>query len=310
MRTTLTPIIAMSTAINAAIGRLGQLLTATMAGFKRTLMLKNRWLAVLGWSCLLLPLLAHAQGQPGSSVFIEELTTQEVSAALKAGKTTVIIPVGGTEQNGPHMAIGKHNTRVKALAGKIAVSLGNALVAPVLAYVPEGNIEPPTEHMGFAGTISIPEEAFKGVLLGTARSFKKHGFIDIVLLGDSGNYQKLLATVAVQFNREAVKAPTQLHYIAEYYRATQTTYVAALKAKGLSTAEIGSHAASADTSLLMAIDPSMVRPERFADAARAGWGGGTGGDPRASSAANGQLGVDAVVKMTVEAIKKATASPR
>ena len=272
-------------------------------------MLNNRWLAALGWLCLCLPLVAHAQGHAGSSVFIEELTTQEVSAALKAGKTTVIIPVGGTEQSGPHMAIGKHNTRAKALAGKIAVSLGNALVAPVLAYVPEGNIEPPTEHMGFAGTISIPEDAFKSVLLGTARSFRKHGFTDIVLLGDHGGYQKALAAVAVQFNHEASKTPVRLHYVADYYRATQTTYVAALKAKGLSSAEIGTHAGSADTSLLMAIDASMVRPERFAEAASAGWRGGTLGDPRASSVANGQLGVDAVVKITVEAIKQATAAP-
>lgn len=268
-------------------------------------MLKKFLRLALIWSFLsCLPVICQAQ----SSVFIEELTTQEVSAALKAGKTTVIIPVGGTEQSGPHMALGKHNTRAKALAGKIAVSLGNALVAPVLAYVPEGNIEPPTEHMGFAGTISIPEDAFKSVLLGAARSFKKHGFTDIVLLGDHGGYQKALAAVAVQFNRESAKSRVRLHYVAEYYRATQTTYVAALKAKGLSSAEIGTHAGSADTSLLMAIDSSMVRPERFAEAASAGWRGGTLGDPRASSAANGQLGVDAVVKITVEAIKKATAT--
>ena len=251
-----------------------------------------------------------AIGQAQSSVFLEELTTLEVSAAMKSGKTTVIIPVGGTEQSGPHMALGKHNTRAKALAGKIAASLGNALVAPVLAYVPEGNIEPPTEHMGFAGTISIPEDAFKSVLLGTARSFKKHGFTDIVLLGDHGGYQKALTAVAVQFNREAAKTPVRVHYVGDYYRVTQTTYVAALKAKGLSTAEIGTHAGSADTSLLMAIDPSMVRPERFAEASSAGWSGGTLGDPRASSAANGQLGVDAVVKMSIEAIKKAVAAPR
>jgi creatinine amidohydrolase len=271
-------------------------------------MLKNRWLAVMGWLCVCLSAGVHAQGPAGSSVYIEELTTLEVSADLKAGKTTVIIPVGGTEQSGPHMAIGKHNTRAKALAGKIAVALGNALVAPVLAYVPEGNIDPPTEHMGFAGTISVPEDAFKSVLLGTARSFKKHGFTDIVLLGDHGGYQKALAAVAAQFNREAGKSPVRLHYVADYYRATQTTYVAALKAKGLSSAEIGTHAGTADTSLLMAIDPSMLRPDRFAEAASAGWRGGTLGDPRASSAANGQLGVDAVVKMTVEAIKKATAT--
>ena len=73
---------------------------------------------------------------------------------IVAGKTTVIVPIGGTEQNGPHMVLGKHNVRVKALAGKIAQALGNALVAPVVAYVPEGSIEPPTAHMRFPGTIT------------------------------------------------------------------------------------------------------------------------------------------------------------
>src|SRR5665647_1007922 len=54
------------------------------------------------------------------SVMLEELTSTEVQQALKAGTATVIIPIGGTEQSGPHMALGKHNVRVKALAGKIA----------------------------------------------------------------------------------------------------------------------------------------------------------------------------------------------
>ena len=64
------------------------------------------------------------------SVFLEDLTTAEVVAAIRDGKTTIVIPVGGTEQNGPHMALGKHNVRAKALAGKVAQQLGNALVAP------------------------------------------------------------------------------------------------------------------------------------------------------------------------------------
>ena len=264
------------------------------------------WLGILG----MLALCAQGTALTQNSVYLEELTTQEVSATLKAGKTTVLIPIGGTEQNGPHMAIGKHNVRAKALAGKIAVSLGNALVAPVLSYTPEGNIDPPTEHMGFAGTISISEDTFKNILLGTARSFKKHGFTDIVLLGDSGNYQKALAAVAAQFNREVAKTSVRLHYVADYYRSTQGAYIDALKAKGLTSNEIGTHAGSADTSLLMAIDPSMVRPDRFAEAARGGWAAGTLGDPRASNAANGQLGVDAVVKIAGDAIKKARTAPR
>ena len=73
-------------------------------------------------------------------VFIEEMSSPEVRDAVSAGRRTVIIPVGGVEQNGAHMALGKHDFRVHALAGRIASELGNALVAPVVAYVPEGNV--------------------------------------------------------------------------------------------------------------------------------------------------------------------------
>ena len=254
---------------------------------------------------LLLPLSAFAQ----KSVYLEELTTAEVSAMLKTSPSLVIIPVGGTEQNGPHMAIGKHNTRVKVLAGRIANQLTaqktNTIVAPVVSYVPEGNISPPTEHMKWAGTISISDDAFKSTLLSAARSFRQHGFSDIVILGDSGNYQTLLSQVAATFNKDSKNAPARMHFVGDYYKATQASYIAALQAKGLSDAEIGTHAGSADTSLLMAIEPAMVKPDKFAEAAKEGRVGGALGDPRASSAALGQLAADAMVKMSVLAIQKA-----
>lgn len=245
-----------------------------------------------------------------SSVFLEELTTVEVADAVREGRTTIIIPVGGVEQNGPHMALGKHNQRVKILAGRIAQQLGNAIVAPVVAYVPEGSIAPPTEHMRFPGTISVPEGAFKGILEGAARSFKQHGFRDVVLIGDHGGYQNALKAVEVNLNRDWAKTGVRAHFVGEYYRATQTTYIDALKAKGLTTAQIGIHAATADTSLMMATDPSMVKPELFAQAAREGRLGGTNGDPRPSTAALGQLGVDAVIQQTVAAIRADVAVPR
>ena len=93
-------------------------------------------------------------------MFLEELTWMEARDAIAGGKTTVIIPTGGTEQNGPHMALGKHNYLVKYKAGAIAKQLGNALVAPVVAYVPEGDIDPPTGHMRFTGTITTPQDVF------------------------------------------------------------------------------------------------------------------------------------------------------
>ena len=225
--------------------------------------------------------------------------------AQRAGKTTVIIPVGGTEQNGPHMALGKHNVRVHVLAGRIATTLGNALVAPVLAYVPEGSISPPTAHMRFTGTISIPDDAFAAVLHAAARSFRQNGFSNVVLIGDHGGYQAQLKAVAARLNREWAGSGARAHFIDDYYRITQTGYVKALRAQGLSEAQIGSHAGSADTALLMAVDPSGVRPGLLEAAAREGMASGTAGDPRAATAALGQLGVDLIVAHSVTAIRAA-----
>src|ERR1044071_8633447 len=72
------------------------------------------------------------------SVYIEDLTWTEVRAAIQAGKTTAIIYTGSTEQNGPHMALGKHNFVAHYVAGQIAEKLGNALVYPTLPFAPTG----------------------------------------------------------------------------------------------------------------------------------------------------------------------------
>lgn len=245
-----------------------------------------------------------AQAQPPATVFLEELTWTELRDLIGAGKTTIIVPIGGTEQNGPDMALGKHNVRVKALSEKIALALGNALVAPVIAYVPEGGVSPPTAHMRFPGTITVPDETFETVLEYAARSFKLHGFRDVVFLGDHGGYQKDDGIVADRLNREWAATPVRVHAVAEYYRVTQTGYVQALKGRGYRDEEIGTHAALADTSLMLAVDPHLVRADRLAAGAKLGPEDGVYGDPRRSSAELGQLGVDMIVAETVAAIRK------
>jgi creatinine amidohydrolase len=245
-----------------------------------------------------------AQAQPPATVFLEELTWTELRDLVAAGTTTIIVPIGGTEQNGPDMALGKHNLRVKALSEKIALALGNALVAPVIAYVPEGGVSPPTEHMRFPGTITVPDETFEKVLEYAARSFKLHGFRDVVFLGDHGGYQKDDKIVADRLNREWAATPVRVHAVAEYYRVTQTRYVQALKDRGYSDDEIGTHAGVADTSLMLAVDPRLVRMDHLTSGAKPGAEDGVYGDPRRSSAELGQLGVDMIVTETVAAIRK------
>jgi creatinine amidohydrolase/Fe(II)-dependent formamide hydrolase-like protein len=250
--------------------------------------------------------LSTAYAQAPQTVFIEELTWTELRDQLRSGSTTIIVPIGGTEQNGPAMVLGKHNVRVKALSAKIAAAVGHTLIAPVVAYVPEGKIDPPTAHMRFPGTITIPDAAFEATLESAARSFRQHGFRDIVLLGDHGGYQKNMVRVADKLNREWAGSAARVHALTEYYRVVDADYPAALKRQGFRDAEIGTHAGLADTALSLAIDPRIVRAERL-KSGMLGAEQGVYGDPARSSAEAGQLGVEMIVSHTVAAIRQAIA---
>jgi creatinine amidohydrolase len=243
-----------------------------------------------------------------ATVFIEDKTWAELQEEVKAGTTTIIIPIGGTEQNGPAMALGKHNFRVKFLAEKIASKLGNTMVAPTIAYVPEGSIDPPEAHMKFPGTISISDRTFEDMLISAARSFKHAGFKTIVLIGDHGSYQGNLSIVADKLNAEW-KGSAKVFADRDYYNISQHQYVSALKANGAKESEIGTHAGLADTSLMLAIDPSKVRSDKLQNGLKLGSADGVyNGDPKNASAKFGQLGIDLIVDGTVEAIKKFTAT--
>lgn len=259
----------------------------------------------LVWIAACVP--AHAGGvEPGSGVYIEEMTSPELRQHIAAGTTTILVPIGGTEQNGPHMVLGKHNVRAHVLAGLIARKLGNAVVAPVVAYVPEGSIQPPAAHMRFAGTISISESAFEAMLEGAARSFRQHGFRDVVFLGDHGGYQKSQLRVAQRLNREWAKdGQYRVHALTEYYAAAQTPFNNALKAKGFTTAEIGTHAGLADTALALAVDPALVRSGQLAQGSKGSGSDGVAGDPRRATAEAGQLGIQGIVDTSVAAIHNA-----
>jgi creatinine amidohydrolase/Fe(II)-dependent formamide hydrolase-like protein len=259
---------------------------------------------MLRTSLLLLSILIGipaARAQAPDSVFLEELTWKELRDLVKSGKTTIIVPIGGTEQNGPHMALGKHNLRVRALSEKIARALGNALVAPVIAYVPEGGVNPPTEHMRYPGTITVPDDVFEKVLESAARSLQLADFRDIVFLGDHGGYQRDEKAVAARLDREWAATDVRVHAVEEYYHASEAEFPQLLKSKGYGEDEVGTHAGLADTSLMLAVDPRLVRANRLQP------GDGVRGDPRRASAGLGQLGVDLIVTRTADTIRKAVA---
>lgn len=242
------------------------------------------------------------------SPYLEELTSVELRTRIADGATTVLVPIGGTEQNGPHMVLGKHNVRAHLLAGRIAVRLGNAIVAPVLAYVPEGAIAPPQAHMRYAGTISIDAATFEALLESVARSLRQHGFREIVFLGDHGGYRQSMERVAARLNAEWSRRgdPARALALRAYYDAAAKDFPASLEARGYRAAEVGEHAGLADTALSLALDPALVREDQLARAAPPA--SGVRGDPRRATAALGEPGVAHIVEASAAAIRAAAAA--
>jgi len=243
-----------------------------------------------------------ATAQVLDPVFIEDLTWPELRDTIRAGKTTVILPVGGTEQNGPQMVIGKHNFIIRHTSEQIARRLGNALVAPVIAYVPEGNLDPPTSHMRYPGTITLPHEYFLKLIEYAARSFKLHGFKDIVFIGDHGSYQDDLRTVADQLSPEWNGTGVRVHFIPQYYSGNGFTDW--LESKGITKREIGSHASITDTSQLLALDPNYIRMDKLAEGTPEN---GILGDPRRANAEIGKRGLEFKIEAAVQQIRQAVA---
>ena len=240
----------------------------------------------------------------GLPVQLEALTWTEVRALIRAGKTTVIVPTGGTEQNGPHMVLGKHNYVVRHTAEQIAHRLGNALVAPVLPYVPQGSIEPPEGHMAYSGTISISEDTFARILDSTARSLRAHGFTTIAFVGDSGGNQAAQKSVAQALSVEWIGSGVRVLHVSDYY--TNNHQVTRLLAAGETEASIGSHAGIRDTSELMAVYPDGVRLDRRRPDTDPGmaWSGVIG-DPTRATAERGEAMLRLKVEAAVQEIRRA-----
>jgi creatinine amidohydrolase/Fe(II)-dependent formamide hydrolase-like protein len=187
----------------------------------------------------------------------------EVRDAMRAGKTTVIVATGGIEMNGPYLALDKHNLILRATTEAIARKLGNALVAPIVPFVPEGTIDPPSGHMRYPGTISLTAPAFKALLTDICASLRAHGFANIVLIGDSGGNQDGMKEVASTLNAAWIGGKTRVHFIPEYY--DYPGVATWLESQGIKQKDEGHHDDFQITAEMMVVDPASVRlQERIA----------------------------------------------
>lgn len=227
----------------------------------------KRWLSLAALLIVVLP--GRGVGQAAdaprpidalNSIWIEELTWMEVRDAIAGGKTTVIISTGGVEPNGPYLATGKHNVVLRGTCEAIARKLGDALCAPIIAFVPEGRIDPPSGHMRSAGTISLTEETYRALLTDIASSLKMHGFTSIIFIGDSGGNQTGMAAVATALN-EKWAGSARAYFIREYYSPGYADLDKYMNEQlGIrETEDDGYHDQFSITALMMLIDPTTVR---------------------------------------------------
>jgi len=241
------------------------------------------------------------------TVFIEEMTWVEVRDALKDKKTTVLIPTGGVEENGPYVITGKHNYIVRATAEAIARKLGNALVAPIVPFVPEGAIDPPTGHMKYPGTISLREGTYERLLTDICACFRTHGFREIVLMGDSGGNQKGMKRVAAELNQTWAGGKTRVHFMPEYYDHEGVDEW--LAKQGIKETDEGFHDSFAVSATLAAVDPTLIRAKQR-QAAKKFSINGIELAPLEKTVEWGKKIIEFRAEATVKAIRKATAEPR
>lgn len=191
------------------------------------------------------------------TVFMEDMTWLEIRDAMRAGKKTVIVATGGVEMNGPYLVTGKHNVVLRVTTEAIARKLGNALVAPIIGFVPEGNIDPPSGHMRYPGSISLTAATYKALLTDVAASLKAHGFEQAVFIGDSGGNQTGMQEVAEELSQKWAGSKTKVHFIPEYYDYPGAQRWVA--SQGIKEVDEGLHDEYSITALMMAVDPKSVR---------------------------------------------------
>jgi creatinine amidohydrolase len=178
-----------------------------------------------------------------STVFLGEMTTLEVEAFL-AHDRTVIVPVGSTEQHGPHAPLLTDVLIPQEVARRIAPRV-RAVVAPPLNY----SLSYP--HVGFTGVVHLRVATFMSLIEDLCVSLSAIGFTKIVFL--NGHYDNTYA-IAYACASAAERMPAGVHAFPVNYWDGMTPAEAAEyfdQATGL-------HANRAETSAVLAIDPRLV----------------------------------------------------
>lgn len=244
------------------------------------------------------------------TIRMEEMSWPDVRAALAAGYTTAVVAVGSTEQHGPHLPT-MTDTRIgDAMAHRIALKLGNALLARTIAV---GCSE---HHLAFGATISLKPETLKLIVRDYVDSLIRDGFTRIIFLpshgGNFGPLAEAIEEARKAHPQVAITGYTDLLGITASLHRTAAEF-------GISAEACGAHAGDDETSLMMFLEPELVARDRFEPGYLGPLGekevriifesgmpaltaNGVLGDPRQASAEKGEVYLDRLASFLVDQV--------
>jgi creatinine amidohydrolase len=254
-------------------------------------------------------------------VEFDMMTWQEVKQALAAGKTTALIYNGGTEQRGPQNVNGGHTLIAREVGRRIALKLGNAILAPVLAYSPN------SASATLPGTIGLSTQIYSAMNEEIAEQLIITGFKNIVLMGDHGGGQKELGDLATKLDSKYAGKGIRVVFCDQVYVGTkehpgaQADFEQWLADNGYPS---GGHAGVSDTSEMIYLgqDKGWVRMNlmptalgdpvnqrgQARDTSKPRVNNGITGDARKSSAELGKRFIDMKVDYAVKQINQLLAA--
>lgn len=177
---------------------------------------------------------------------LHRMSRVEAREALRAARVG-LLPVGSTEQHGPHLPLGTDHLTAAEVAQR-ASAQGGWLVLPT---VPVGVSE---HHRQFWGTLWVEPDVLRDYVLGIARSVASHGLCRLVLVNGHGGNVPALDEAARRLRRDGI-----FSYVFSWWRA-----IPEVIAETIATG--GSHAGEMETSAVLAFAPHLVSPDRYAEA--------------------------------------------
>jgi creatinine amidohydrolase len=245
---------------------------------------------------------------------LEACTWPEVEALVASGRRTAVVPLGSTEQHGPHLPLGTDTWIGDALAERLCAAVDDALACPTL------RVGCASEHLAFPGTLDLRPETLEAVLRDVIAALARHGIERVFVFSAHGGNVAPLAAMLPRL--AAAGAPVRVTAHTDLARLTAVLHAEAA-AGGVSPGAGGHHAGEIETSMLLALRPGVVRtaamtPGLIVDGAdaqglfypdlRRHAADGTVGDPCGADPVRGVRYLDAWTAVLVDAYRDAKKS--